>query len=353
MSLLGAIAGLSVLVAPVSAVTGWTGPQAITSAACGQVSAAVDATGRYHVAANCSGQVRYSRANPNGSWSTTAFAHPSANEDVGPIIAIDGNKIYVAFSRVTPLDCGVSHVGVYYRSKPLTGGSWSAATLLGPAGEQLQSFRVVGGKIHATVSGRQLRYQTLAGGILKRYLLAGGGSHSSLRIGSDGRARIVYEVANGLRFAVFNGTAFTTSSIPGTTSTDQSPQLVLDSQNKASIVWTQEAPTGCGGPGTSTGLVGTHFGTNRTGSWTPVAARRFTTNLGPAALALDAASGRAYVLVAGASGLRYYTKPATGAWSSQTLSSAQAQSVSIRHDPGSGKVLAVFSMTKIWFLTKP
>jgi len=360
MSLLGAISSLSIMAAPASAVTGWTGPQAIGSAAyCFGVNAAIDATGRSHMAAMCIDHVQYSSSNPNGSWSTTTFAHPSGTSDVDPQIAIDGSTIYIAFIRVTPADCGVFNVGTYVRSKSLTGGSWSAATLLGHAGDRLQSFRVVSGKIHATVDSdyppntSHVYYETYSGGVLKRYVLAGAGYQSSLRVGGDGLARIVYEVAAGLRYAVFNGVGLTSSSIPGTTANDHNPLLVLDAQNKAYVIWTHEEPAGCA-PGTAEALDGTYYATNRTGSWTAVASRRFTTMKGAAAITLDAGSGRAYVLVAaGTSGLRYWTKPAIGAWGSQLLSSAQAGSVAIRRDPASGKLLAVYTSPKIRFFTKP
>jgi hypothetical protein len=360
IALLGAIAGLSIMVAPASAVTGWTGPQAIGSAAsCFDVNVAIDATGRYHVAAICNGHVQYSSSNPNGSWSTTTFSHPSGTADVGPQIAIDGATISIAFNRVTPMDCGVGRVGIYVRTRSLTGATWSAATLLGHAGDRLQSFRAEGGKIHATVDSdyppntSHVYYETYSGGVLKRYVLAGAGYQSSLRVGGDGRARIVYEVAVGLRYAVFNGVGLTTSSIPGTTANDHNPLLVLDAQNKAYVIWTHEEPAGCA-PGTAEALDGTYYATNRTGSWTAAASRRFTTVKGPAAITLDAGSGRAYVLVAArTSGLRYWTKPVIGAWSSQLLSSVHAGSVAIRRNASDGKLLAVYTSPKIRFFTKP
>ena len=64
---------------------------------------------------------RHPSANPNGSWSTTTFSHPSTTSDMGPQIAIDGATIYVAFNRVTPGDCGFSPVGIYVRTLSASG----------------------------------------------------------------------------------------------------------------------------------------------------------------------------------------------------------------------------------------
>lgn len=354
LALIAALAALAVIAAPVSAVTGWTGPVAIVSTAgCADVSAAIDSNGRNHVAASCGDQVRYSSSPAGGAWSTAAFAHPTGKADIDPHVAIDGNRVYVAFTRIVPLDCGVQVVGVYFRWKTLSATSWSAATILGLAGDRLQSFRVLSGKIHATVGSGNVTYETLAGGVLKRYLLTGAGANSSLRIGSDGKARIVYQVPLGLRFAIFNGTSFSSSAIPGTVPDDHHPLLALDGQNRAYVIWSHQEEGGCAGPGVPTTPDGTYYATNRTGSWTAVASRRFTSMIGATAMTLDAASGRTYVLVTGGAGLRYFSKPAVGAWTSQTLLTSAPSSVAIRRDASSGILLAVYTTSNIRVLTRP
>src|SRR5262249_9192381 len=155
--------------------------------------------------------------------------------------AIDGDRVYVASSRLAPTEdtCGGPgiHLGVYYRWRTLAGGKWSAPIRFGESGDDIQSFRVVRGAIHATLTdGSDLIYETNATGMLKRYRLPEARGLSSLRVGSDGRARVVYEATGGLRYGVFKGSGFTTSMIPGTTRSDGLPVLVLDGSNAAHVL---------------------------------------------------------------------------------------------------------------------
>ena len=193
-----AVLGLVVCASTATGATGWTGPRLVGPAGnCGDVTAAIDAGGGYHVVAECDGTIRYSSSRPDGTWSTTSFAHPLSQTDHQPQVAIDGSVVYVAYTREQFAGCGFDWAGVYYRTRTLPGGTWSAAKLLGRAGDHLQSLRVVGGMIHATVDLAsdfyEVDYETSSGGTLHRYPITDAVGLTSLRIGSDGRARIVYE----------------------------------------------------------------------------------------------------------------------------------------------------------------
>jgi hypothetical protein len=342
---LAVAAGLVAIVSasPVVAATGWTGPTLVGPAAfCEDVASTFDGAGVAHVVASCDGHVRYS-TNATGHWVTTTFSHPTGDFDLMPQVAVDGSRVEVAFSRVIPEACGVEHVGVYVTSRALTGTAWTAPTRFGSAGDALQSFRAVAGRLHMTVTSdatSHVYYETNAGGSLKRYLLSDAVGVASLRIGSDGRARIAYEAANTLRYAIFTGTGFSKQTIPGTTAADRTPLLVLDGNNAAHVVWTHVEAGGCGG-GADPGS--TEYATNAGGSWTAVGARTVTKIVGLASVTLDPTTGRVDVAVGADTGLYFFTRASSGAaWSSQKLTSAGIASLSLRLDPVHGTVLAAY-----------
>lgn len=361
LPLLGGLLALLVGVTPASAAAGWTAPSQIgTATGCSEVSAGIDADGGQHVAAECATNIRY-LTDQSGSWTQATFSHPAGQMDLAPQIAIDGDRLYIAFTRAAPATCGLDYIGVYYRWRTLPGGAWSSAIGLGSAGDRLHSFRVVDGDFHATVmdDGGAVRYETTASGTLKRYVLPGAIGLSSLRVGSDGGARIVYETAGLLRFAVFHGSGFDWSSIPGTGPNDRRPLLVLDADNRAHVIWTHTGGPGCG-TDEPTSLDGTYYATNRSGQWTAPGGRRFTRNTGIASLTMDPGSGRLHVLTGGDLGIKHYTKSATGTWGGTTLSTQIGTSVAIRLNGETGRLLGVyarlepdFDLGGVYVLTKP
>ena len=348
-----AIAALILATSSVSAAAGWTGPKLVGPAGqCFNASAVIDSAGRYHVAAECTSKapsvglgssvIRYSVSNADGSWTTTNFVQPPNQEDREPQLAIDGQTLWIAYSRNNPATCGFSWAGVYYRKRTLPNGSWSVPKLLGRAGDHLQSFRVVNGRIYATIdSNDSVYYETYANGLYQQFQITDAVGLSSLRVGSDGQARIVYEAATSLRYARFTGDGFVKSTIPGTTKDDRAPQIVLDASNSAHVIWTHSAGPACGDMEMSP-VDGTYYATNRGGSWTPPAARLVSQDTGAKSLTVEVAGGRAHVVVAGDLGLWYYTKPAGGAWTSQKLSSAFASDTQIRQNQTTGSLFVAY-----------
>src|SRR5436189_405753 len=95
--------------------------------------------------------------------------------------------------------------------------------------------------------GERIAPRSNAGGSLKRYPLPGATSGASVQVGYDGRARIAYETSGALRYAVFNGSGFDWSAIPGTTKLDTAPGLVLDAPDNAHLTYLHnDLPHGCG-----------------------------------------------------------------------------------------------------------
>ena len=302
--------------APVSA-AGWTAARALVdSVGCLDVTAAVDSTGGYQLAATCGDSIRTYASTAASSWSTRVFVHPVHRAELGPQIAIAGHIEYVAYYRIAPdAGCGSlgTDVGVYFRSRTLPNGAWSVATKIGAVADELQSMAVSGSTILLTVSnGNDLYFETRTGSSVHRYLIPGAGGRSSVAAGSDGRARVAYESATGLRIGTYTGSSLTSSKIGGSTQRDWAPKLVLDSADKPHVVWTRSpAPGGCVTPGPNPDD-GTYYGTSAGGSWVD---HRITTATGEATFDMNATNGRAYVAVTTGSGLRCYTRASDGAWS--------------------------------------
>src|SRR5262249_41035366 len=154
LALATAILALAFSSSSAGAASGWIGPTRVGPAEeCRTVAAAIDSNGNRHVVGDCSYRLRLSSASGSGAWSTTTLTEPGRSYPDSPQIAIDGQTVYVAYNRFAPNTdtCGpAEHLGVYYRSRSLPSGGWSGATRLGSAGDTLESFRAVGGVLHAT-----------------------------------------------------------------------------------------------------------------------------------------------------------------------------------------------------------
>ena len=347
LPLLGALLALILTAAPAGAAAGWTSPAQLGSVTdCRDVSAAIDENGRQHVAAACGTNVRY-LTNVSGSWTTTTFSHPADRFDLEPQVAIDGNTVYVAYTRAAPATCGLDYIGVYYRWRTLPNGAWSTTTRIGRSADSLESFRVVGGVFHLTVQDTAGvgQYETTATGSLKRYVLPGSElPHRVLGAGRRrrrGARRLHHRRADPIRGL---------------------PRLRLRLADHPRHRWVRHGPAAgarCGQPGARRleplgapraavaedpgSTAGTYYATNRTGAWTPAASRRFTRNVGPSSLTMDPVGGQVHVVLALENAVKYYTKPATGSWSGVTISSHGASSAVIRRDPDGGRLFAAYT----------
>jgi hypothetical protein len=334
---------------------GWTTPVLVDGGSqCSTPVAAIDGSSRDHVADWCGDSVHYTASGPAGWSKPTVFDHPAGLVDEDPQIAVDGTKVYVAYSQVMPLEgCGGGAdqgVGVYVRTRSLPDGAWSAAARLGAAGDKLQSFRVVNGTQYAVVLGGGFNERTVlevsGPGGLHRYPLAG--QNASLRVGGDGSPRVAYESYGDGRigFATLNGTALTASLIPDppgslADSSNFDPHLILDGSNHAHVIWTIAPTGGCVLPEGSL-QDGTWYATNANGSWQ---ISRLTIETGQTSLTADVKNGFLFALVDGSDGLGFFTNQVSGNWSRTTILPDQQESPSIHFDPVSGSLLVVFAGT--------
>ena len=113
----------------------WHAARAILPKACGLPSLTV-ASGRYHTASSCKGAIRYAEGSATGAWTVTTLRSPDEHIEAGPQLAVDGNTLYLAFTRFGPVKdadtCGGPYsvtyddLGVYYRTRTLPDGAWSS-----------------------------------------------------------------------------------------------------------------------------------------------------------------------------------------------------------------------------------
>ena len=305
---------------------------------------ALDAAGRPHFAATCyanaaggPSHILYLGQRANGTWSTYTFPLPANRLQLAPQVAVDGNVVYVGYTsdRQAQGSCGdngLRDVGVYYRHRTLPNGAWSAPRVIGAAKDHLVSFRVVGGVVHALITAGDGRtfYEYAKSGTLHRYLIADSSGGGSLRIGDDGKARIVYAAATGIRFGVFNGSSFDTVTIPGS-SGGVEPTLVLGAGNQPYLMWERHyTGMGCAEPGPQPGD-GTWFTSREAGAWT---SRRITTAVGHD-MTLDP-SGQVHAFIAN----RYYVRTPAGRWIASTFR-VSAEMVT-KYDPGHKRLVVAY-----------
>ncbi len=318
--------------------------------------------GRYHVASTCGNAVRYAEGAATGAWSEKTFHPPADHVEAGPQLAIDGNTLYLAYTRYGPVTdaetCGdgvlYKDLGVYYRTRTLPDGKWSAPKHLGKNNDVLDSFRVADGTIHAVVEpnlGSRPVYETLKGDSLTRVPLAGALGGTSLRVGSDGKPRVAYVNwhDDSIRVATVDGTNVSTTTVASKGNL-LNPLLVLGGGNQPHVVWTRDATAegGCVVPDPAP-ADGTYYGTLVGGKWVT---ERITKDTGTTSLVLDTDTGIVHVLVGGnpnkegGGRLRHYERAPGGGWTSAPLRPGPAEGgLVIRRDDTDGTLVALFKDT--------
>lgn len=407
-ALAGVVMSLVVAAAPASAAVGWTGPTRIGDAdSCEGVDAALDPSGKLHIVSLCGDKIRYS-TNRSGAWTTKYFGHPAGTSDQVPKVAVDDDRVYIAFNRVMLGGKGEPSGPLLYRWRTLDG-TWSApdhlGDLLGSGHIQDFAFRVAGGVIHVvTLNISGIRYTTNESGPFVTYLVDAP-AHVvpvvfSLQIGSDDRPRIAFErwvledkdpVYEGLFYARWTGAKipFTLQHVPDTTVGDIHPSMVLDAANHPSVAWfhngaaaaavrpaTHRPPSCClqsGGsirvttPRGATGPAGpatseTRFATRVGGSWTAIPDRHLSNFTGDLTLAING-SGQLRAVISNFEGdpvgVRYYRRSAGGDWTSQNLSNASTRDATFVIDPltGHSSVVSARGVAdangSLYLMTKP
>jgi hypothetical protein len=337
----------------------WSRPRVVFAGDCGMPAASVDGDGRYHVVASCDTRIRYAVSTDARSWAAHTFARPAHTLEVDPQVAVDGRTLYLAYTRLRPTDgdCGddgLADDGVYYRTKKLPDGAWSAAVRIGHAGDHLQSFRVVKGVIHETfMSGDgqgPVSYGRKAGSTFTQVRLPGALA-TSLRIGDDGRPRIAFTTAHTLRLAIVGkgGKLSVRTLFDGKAMAVIRPSLVLGAGDRVYATWTAQQPSGggCADYEISFPKKGIYFGTDVAGTWR---VKRVSSVPGASSIALDTKAGIAHTVIAQQRGLRYLARDAAGAWSWQDIPDTDASwALLLRYEPRTDTLLVLTT----WYGERP
>ena len=287
--------------------------------------------------------------------------HRPVESSSTPRSPLDGDTVYLAYSRLAPGDggCGddgLDDIGVYIRSRKIPNGSWSDPVRVGGQGDRVQSFRVVDGVIHLTITTDQgngpIYYETQAGAVVSRLLLPDAVG-TSLRVGDDGHARIAFATGPAIRYARVDGSHLSTATVAASDATNLlAPSLVLGPGDRGDMTWTQtsDAGGGCVSPDPNP-LDGVYFGTDASGSWKTT---RLTRSAGRSSLTLDPASGRIDVVAddtVGGGSLSHFGSANGKDWTSKKIAgTSRLFNPVVRLDPTNGS-LTVFATD--WSDTAP
>ncbi len=319
-----------------------------SSSGCHGVVAGIDQSGGYHAAGDCSSQIRYWAAGTDGRWSTTKFSAPARGVQYGPMLAFLGSTEYVIYTLAQDGEAGcgsnappIAHPGVYYRRRSLPSGGWSAPVQVGKDYDALVALRGGGGKLYLGVYGNAglLYIETVAGGSVSRVATPDfyGGV---FRVGSDGALRLAFTGSSGLRYGTFTGSKISSQPVPGADSPDHPSGFVLGPGGVPyiAIVRDHAGGGGCATPGPDPSD-GVYVAMRSSGKWS---LQRITKDVGPAAITVNGATSRVYVLVAGAS-LRLY-QGRIGSWASSGVSSRSVTSPVLLLDSSTGGLLIAYAL---------
>ena len=275
--------------------------------------------------------------------------HPSGYRDRDPRIVIADGVAWAVWTRVQPMEgCGDGSepVGVYFRTRQLPNGTWSAEHRFGIAAHELESFDVANGTVYAIVRDNgndKFYFETLSETTFHRYAMPSTmDGNGTVRVDRIGRAWVAYETAKGVRIARFTGKGFTSVSMgaraPG--GSTFSPDILFDSANHAYVTWIREPDQGGGCVTRDVEPAdGIYFATNASGTWKT---QRITHRLGEYSVALDG-SGRLRLVLNGWDGrLRYIAQMPSGTFNSTILSRKPLVSPQILVDPATGATVVTY-----------
>lgn len=285
---------------------GWLDPVVVHEAEaidCGGLTMAYGPGGTVVLVMACDDDVHVTHGPVHGGqWVTDVIERPRGIVLRDPQVAIDGDRLHVAVSALAPVDggcgdTGLRPAGVLVWERTLPDGDWAGPTAIGGPDDDLQSFRVVDDIVHATVQG--------VGGVV--YLRGSTGSirrttipdadDTSLRVGSDGFARIAYTASSGdVRLVTMRDGPLAPEVIHRADEHGgpRPPSLVLAGGNEPFVMWTLGwGPGGCAEPD-SLPEFGTYVYADVGGV---TATDHLSTSEAATSLTLDIPGGMAYVVI--------------------------------------------------------
>jgi hypothetical protein len=172
---------------------------------------------------------------------------------VYPSIAVDAaGRVHIAMARFGCLECTVAPaLGIFYLTDAghPPGAFPATLTRLTPVGTAQPSLRVDRGHRFLAYAGNPdsapvaVRLLTDASGSWTTRNVAAHGTAPFLRIGQDGRPRIAFEAADGLRYARATTRigAFDIERIDGTDALDERPALSMDEDGGPHVTWVDQS----------------------------------------------------------------------------------------------------------------
>ena len=318
--------GLAPVVATAPA---WSAPVRVLNGFFREISEAIDSTNHVHIAAAGRGGLWYI-TDRGGAWNAKRIlVNPHNKSYQEPSIALDDHdRVYIAFSRSSCNDCAPGSTdGIFtLTDKGRARGSFpSSPTRLAPAASAEPSLRVSGGHIYLAYQSDcchpgplpPLRFKTNVTGAWTTAQVAASGDGPSLRLGTDGRARVAYAKPHGIGFATASSASggFASVALPGTGSGDFRALLALDLHDRPSVVWLHDGVS----------MNGIRYSSRGSSGWaTPV---EIAPTVGTIGYALDA-QDRPHVVI-GAGKVRE-ERLVAGTWVASTVSSKGALDVAIR-----------------------
>jgi hypothetical protein len=220
----------------------------------------VDAAGKVHLVASgirgTTGGLWYV-TNRTGPWTVQRVATWSAGSVwIDPVIAVRPKGwVYIGVARMGCVACTVAPAkGVFVLSDAYAGrhGEFSPPGRESGAGTAQPSVRFDAGRLFVAFAGNPdlepapVRMRTTASQSLSDSIVTAKGSAPFLRIGTDGRARIVFRSAGGIRFGRARAVTgdWVTEPIPWSTSTSERPSLSIDEKGGIHAIWAdQDGPS--------------------------------------------------------------------------------------------------------------
>jgi hypothetical protein len=186
----------------------------------------------------------------SGAWTfKRILAWADGRVWVHPSLAIDtAGRVHIAVEKAGCVECTIApSKGIWYLSDVgRTRGSFPASPVrLTADGTAQPSLRVAGGHLFLAFAGnpdlafKAVKLRTNATGGWTTTTIAAKGTEPSLRLGMNGKPRVAYRVAGGLRYAVASKLTggWTRLDVIGTDAFDLDPRLSIDEQNGAHIAW--------------------------------------------------------------------------------------------------------------------
>jgi hypothetical protein len=235
----------------------WTSPLRIAPGVYSDVSEVVDSTNHVNLAAAGHGGVWYI-SDRGGSWTRSLVLRdlPHRRYDRVSIALDPHDRVYIAAERSACDECTPgSSDGIFLVSdKGRARGTFPSDPMrIAPPRSGEPSLKVYGGHIFlADVRPccqpgplPRVYLRTNASGPWTKARVARHGDAPALRIGSDGRPRVAFDLPRAIGYAIAHSVtgSFTVTAVPGTSLGDNLVGLALDAHDRPHLVWLNEAVT--------------------------------------------------------------------------------------------------------------